>query len=191
MMESTNDQREVSSDVCEIFEFPGADKITKAAPKKKRVSKFQKIGKFKKTKKSDKRVGTDVDMIVDYLKCESEVLNSMNKRIFKKSTIQNIEKILALLRQDKIGSIIENHYQTVKTMFWGLVFGAIPVCEIQRQNITELQRTLVDRILDLPAKKGQLVLREEEGELSSFLNIIKRSLKFIIKMFYFQFTKTT
>ena len=181
MMESTNDK----ASVCES---ENSDVDKKLTCTRKRINKLKNVKKHKKTKKSDK---CDLDLAIDYLKCENQVLASMNKRIFKKSTIKNIEKILGLLRQNEIGGIIDNYYQTVKTMFWGLVFGAIPVCEIQRQSITELQRRLVDRILDLPAKKGQLVLHEEEGELFGFLNIIKRSLKFIIKMFYYQLIKPT
>ena len=145
--------------------------------KKKKVN-FKKMGKFRKTAEK-----CEMDLVTDYLKCENQVVKSLNKRIFKKATINNIEKILLLLKQNEIGEIIDKYYQTVKTVFWGLVFGAIPICEIQRQSITDLQRRLVDQILNLPAKKGQLVLREEVGEFSSFLNSVKKSLKFIIKMF--------
>ena len=170
-MDSTNKSAEASP--CEMQ----SDELVKKKSKKK-ITNLKKMDKYRKTTEK-----CDTDLVIDYLKCENQVVKSLNKKIFKKATINNIEKILVLLRQNEIGGIIDKYYQTVKTLFWGLVFGAIPVCEIQRQSITELQRRMVDRILNLPAKKGQLVLHEEVSEFTSFLNLIKKSLKFIIKMF--------
>ena len=116
------------------------------------------------------------------LETEDKLLNSVNKTIFKKSTIKKFQHILALLNQNKIDEIIEKH-QTLKILCRGLVCGVIPVCEVQRRKVSDVQRRLVDNILDLPSKESKMLLQSKKNDLLKLLRIVDKSLKFIVKTF--------
>ncbi len=134
-----------------------------------------------KVKRSKKKLKSAINQIHD-LETEDKLLNSVNKRIFKKSTIKKFQHILALLNQNKIDEIIEKH-QTLKILCRGLVCGVIPVCEVQRRKVSDVQRRLVDNILDLPSKESKMLLQSKKNDLLKLLRIVDKSLKFIVKSF--------
>ena len=73
--------------------------------------------------------------------------------------------------------IVNNHLDSLKTLFLSLSHGVLPVCQPQRERITESQRELVEQLQTSTRNTAKRLMRSKRAEMVDLFTIIKDSLK--------------
>ena len=73
-------------------------------------------------------------------------LKPLSDAIFNCVTMEEIFKIKSLLKQHDIDQIIEDHLETIQKLFLSLSYGVIPICQPQRDIISQFQKELIEQI---------------------------------------------
>jgi len=101
----------------------------------------------------------------------------LSEAIFNCITIEEIYKIKSLLKQHKIEELIENHLDTLQKLFLSLSHGVIPLCQPQRDVISDFQRSLIEKIeTSTPVEAKELIL-QNIMEIINLFSIIDQSLQ--------------
>ena len=81
-----------------------------------------------------------IDVIIKHKKWEDE------EAIFNCTTLGEIFEIENLIKSQRINELQDRHYKTLKNICLSLSYGILPICQPQRNTITESQRKLVEKI---------------------------------------------
>ena len=68
----------------------------------------------------------------------------LSDAIFNCITIEEIFKIKKLVRNRDFDELIKNHLDTLQKLFLSLSYGVIPICQPQREVLTENQKKLIE-----------------------------------------------
>ena len=101
----------------------------------------------------------------------------LSDAIFNCITIEEIFKIKKLVRNRDFDELIKNHLDTLQKLFLSLSYGVIPICQPQREVLTENQKKLIEKIeTSAPSKAKQLIM-QNRSEIVTIFDIIDQSLE--------------
>ena len=127
-----------------------------------------------------------IDMLNKHLRSEQEdedYLTPLAHAIFNCTTIEEIFEIKNLIESYRVNELTNKHYKTLQNMFLSLSYGVLPICQPQRDTITDSQRELVGKIQNSSFNTAKEVLKENREEIANLFSIIEDSLNLAINSF--------
>ena len=121
-----------------------------------------------------------IEMLNKLLQKEQEdedYLTPLARAIFNCTTMEEIFEIKHLIETYKVNELTQKHYNTLQNMFLSLAYGVLPICQPQRDTITDSQRTLVGKIQNSSFNTVKGILNENRKEIANLFTIIEDSLK--------------
>ena len=106
-----------------------------------------------------------------------EDLSSLSKAIFNCTTMEEIFQIQKLVNNHQLDDVIKNHLPTLQNLFLSLSYGILPICQPQRQQVTDEQRKVVERIQTASSQTAKKILQENRADITNLFTIIKNSIK--------------
>ena len=107
---------------------------------------------------------------------EEESIAPLAQAIFNCTTIGEIFEIENLIKSQRINELQDRHYKTLKNMFLSLNYGILPICQPQRNTITDSQRKLVEKIQGSSKSTAKKVCLKNREEIANLFSIIEDSL---------------
>ena len=123
-----------------------------------------------------------IKRLTDHIKSleeDDESLNSLTDAIFNCTTIEEIFEIQRLIKNHQIDIVIQRHLKTLQNLFLSLSFGILPICQPQREKITDGQRKFVEKVQTVSQNRAKGLLKEHRPELTNLFMIIEDSLKLV------------
>ena len=108
---------------------------------------------------------------------DDEDLSSLSKVIFNCTTMEEIFEIQNLINNYQLDRVIKNHLPTLQNMFLSLSYGILPICQPQRDQVTDDQRELVNRIQTASPQTARRLLQQNRADIVNLFTIIKKSIK--------------
>ena len=104
-------------------------------------------------------------------------LSSLSKAIFNWDSMEEILKIQHLVSDHQLDSVIQNYLPILQNLFLGLSHGIIPLCQPQREQVTDDQRRVVEKIQTASTRTAKKIARENRAEIINLFSIVKYSIK--------------
>ena len=120
-----------------------------------------------------------IDFIIKHKKWEDEEEESITplaKAIFNCTTIAEIFEIENLIKSQRINELQDRHYKSLQNIFLSLSYGILPICQPQRNTITESQRKLVEKIQGTSKSSAKKLVLENREKIANLFTIIEDSL---------------
>ena len=102
---------------------------------------------------------------------------TLSDAIFNCTSMSEIFKIQRLITNHQFDEIIENHLRTLQNLFLSLSYGVLPICQPQRDQVTNDQRRLVEKVQTASKTTAKKLLRDNRADVVNLFTIIKDSLK--------------
>ena len=136
--------------------------------------------KDKKWKEMEKDFEERIDSLSNLLDSKQEdeaYLTPLAQAIFNCTTMEEIFEIKNLIENYKVNELTLNHFKTLQNMFLSLSYGVLPICQPQRDNITDSQRELVGKIRNSSFITAKQLLKENREKIANLFSIVGDSLK--------------
>ena len=120
-----------------------------------------------------------IDMLNNHLQSEQEdeeYLTPLAHAIFNCTSMEEIFEIKNLIESYRVNELTNKHYKTLQNMFLSLSYGILPICQPQRDTITDSQRELVGKIQNSSLNITKRLLKENREEVANLFSIIEDSL---------------
>ena len=114
---------------------------------------------------------------------EQADMKPLEDAIFNEPTISEIIKIEKLVGSYRFDEIMSEHLDTLQKLFMAVSYGVIPVTRPQREEISDVQRKLVEDIHISDVDDVENIIKENLQEIVNLFVIIEDSLKLIRKSF--------
>ena len=101
----------------------------------------------------------------------------LSDAIFNCITIEEIFKIRKLVRNREFDVLVKNHLDTLQKLFLSLTYGVIPICQPQRDVLTENQKKLIEKIEISTPSKAKNVIIQNRSEIVNIFDVIDQSLE--------------
>lgn len=108
---------------------------------------------------------------------DDENLSSLTKAIFNCTSIEEILEIQRLIKNHQLAYVVQNHWETLQNIFLSLSYGILPICQPQRDKVTEAQRRVVEMIQTSSKARAKNLLKSNQNEIINLFTIINDSLK--------------
>ena len=108
---------------------------------------------------------------------DDEDLSSLSKAIFNCTTMEEIFEIQKLVNNHQLDEVVKNHLPTLQNLFLSLSYGILPICQPQRDQVTDDQRQLVEKIQTASPQTVKRILKEKRADIINLFTIIKKSIK--------------
>ena len=121
-----------------------------------------------------------IKLLNDQLQAEKEDdedMSSLTKAIFNCNTMEEIFKIQKLVNNHQIDELVQNHLPTLQNLFLSLSYGILPICQPQREQVTNEQRRIVNHLQTASRQSAKTILRDKRAEVINLFTIIKDSIK--------------
>ena len=137
---------------------------------------------------SHRRIVTEMEThYQNQIKIFSEKIKSMEEddatfkplsdAIFNCITIEEIFKIKKLVRNREFEELIEKHLDTLQKLFLSLSYGVIPICQPQRDIISDSQKKLIAKIETSTPSKAKSLIMQNRSDIVNIFEIIDQSLE--------------
>ena len=120
-----------------------------------------------------------IDMLNRHLQSEQEddeYLTPLAHAIFNCTSMEEIFEIKNLIESYRVNELTNKHYKTLQNMFLSLSYGILPICQPQRDTITDSQRELVGKIQNSSLNITKKLLKDNREEVANLFSIIEDSL---------------
>ena len=120
-----------------------------------------------------------IDMLNNHLQSEQEdeeYLTPLAHAIFNCTSMEEIFEIKNLIESYRVNELTNKHYKTLQNMFLSLSYGILPICQPQRDTITDSQRELVGKIQNSSLNITKKLLKDNREEVANLFSIIEDSL---------------
>ena len=114
---------------------------------------------------------------------EQADMKPLEDAIFNEPTISEIIKIEKLVGTYRFDEIMSEHLDTLQKLFMAVSYGVIPVTRPQREEVSDVQRKLVEDIHISDVDDVENIIKENLQEIVNLFVIIEDSLKLIRKSF--------
>ena len=108
---------------------------------------------------------------------DDENLSGLTKAIFNCTTMEEIFEIQRLVKNHRIDLVVQNHLKTLQNLFLSLSYGVLPICQPQRDRVTNSQRRLVEQIQTASRPTARRLMNENRNDVVNLFTIINDSLK--------------
>ena len=106
-----------------------------------------------------------------------ESFKPLSDAIFNCVTIEEIFKIKKLIRNREFDELVSSHLDTLQKMFLSLSYGVIPICQPQRDIMTESQKKLIQKIETASPSKAKNLIMRNRSDIINIFDVIDQSLE--------------
>ena len=110
---------------------------------------------------------------------DKEILSTLTKAINNAATMKQVNEIQRLMEEGQINEILKKHFITFKNVLQSLTYGIIPLCQSQRDQVTNSQRNLVQQLQFSTKPTAVKLLKGRHSEIIKLFLIVKDSIKLI------------
>ena len=110
---------------------------------------------------------------------DKEILSTLTKAINNAATMKQVYEIQRLMEEGQINEILKKHFITFKNVLQSLTYGIIPLCQSQRDQVTNSQRNLVQQLQFSTKPTAVKLLKGRHSEIIKLFLIVKDSIKLI------------
>ena len=103
--------------------------------------------------------------------------SSLSKIFYSCTTMEEIFEIKKLIENHQIDSLLRRHVKTLQKLLISLSMGILPICQPQRERLTDHQTELITKIQSGNPSSVKKLITENRSELVSLFEIIKDSIK--------------
>ena len=147
----------------------------------------QRIKEDGKTKALLKKMKAKVKL---YAKTMRDIINSdaagnksLNEAIYNEPTIAEMIKVERLVGKYRFDELVAEHIDALQKLLMGLSYGAIPLTQPQREEITDSQRKLVRELEEASPEEAGIIIKKNVQEIANLFTIIEDSLKLVRNSF--------
>ena len=115
--------------------------------------------------------------LIKSLQEDAEDIDDLTNAIFNCTSMQEIFEILNLIKNHQYDQLVQRHLKTLQNLFLSLSFGILPICQPQRDKITDGQKNLVEKIQSTSPNRAKSLLKEHRNDITKLFTIIEDSLK--------------
>ena len=124
----------------------------------------------------NKKLGLLHDQIKS-LQEDDENSSSLTKAIFNCTSMEEIYDIQKLIKNHQLDVVVQRHLPTLQNLFLSLSYGILPICQPQREKVSNEQRKLVEKIQTASRQMAKKLLKENRAQVVNLFTIIDDSLK--------------
>ena len=106
-----------------------------------------------------------------------ESFKPLSDAIFNCVTIEEIFKIKKLIRNREFDELVSSHLDTLQKNFLSLSYGVIPICQPQRDIMTESQKKLIQKIETASPSKAKNLIMRNRSDIINIFDVIDQSLE--------------
>lgn len=110
---------------------------------------------------------------------DEEIISELSKIIFKYNTMSEIFEIQRLMESSRVNEAIQKYFPTFKNLLLSLIYGIIPLCQPQRDQVTDNQRDLVEKLQYATKQTAKKLLKNRHSEIIKLFTIVKDSIKLV------------
>ena len=110
---------------------------------------------------------------------DKEILSTLTKAINNTAAMSQVYEIQRLMEEGQINEILKKHFITFKNVLQSLTYGIIPLCQSQRDQVTNSQRNLVRKLQFSTKQTAAKLLKGRHSEIIKLFLIVKDSIKLI------------
>ena len=114
---------------------------------------------------------------IQSLKDDDDEMSTLTKAIFNCTTIEEIFKIQKLVKNHQFEELVQNHLPTLQNLLLSLSYGILPICQPQRDRVTDDQRDVVEKLQVATRQNAKTILEKKQFEMVNLFAIIKDSIK--------------
>ncbi len=103
--------------------------------------------------------------------------NSLTKTIFNSSNMEEISEIQRLVKNHQVDVVVQYHLPTLQKLFLSLSYGIIPTCRPQKDQVSNEQRQLVEKIQTASSQTARKLIKEKHSQVIHLFTIIDDSIK--------------
>ena len=121
-----------------------------------------------------------IKKLTDHIKSlqdDDETVNSLTNAIFNCTTMEEIFEIQNLIENHQIDIVVQKHLKTIQNLLLSLSFGILPICQPQRDKVTEKQKNLVEKIQSTSGHTAKRLIKSNRDDITNLFSIIDDSLK--------------
>ena len=125
-----------------------------------------------------------------YAKTMRDMINSdaagnkpLNEAIYNEPTIAEMIKVERLVGKYRFDELVAEHIDALQKLLTGLSYGAIPLTQPQREEITDSQRKLVRELEEASPEEAGIIIKQNVQEIANLFTIIEDSLKLVRNSF--------
>ena len=85
-----------------------------------------------------------------------------------------------MVRNREFEQLIEKHLDTLQKLFLSLSYGVIPICQPQRDVLSDSQKKLIQKIETSSPSKAKTLIIQNRSEIINIFHIIEQSLELAI-----------
>ena len=108
---------------------------------------------------------------------DKEILTTLIKAINNSATMNQVYEIQRLMEEGQINDILKKHFITFKKVLQSLTYGIIPLCQSQRDQVTNSQRNLVQKLQFATKPTAVKLLKGRHSEIIKLFLIVKDSIQ--------------
>jgi len=123
------------------------------------------------------RIKTLNDHIKSLQEDSSADMNPLIKAIYNCTTMEEIFTIQKLVENHQLDEVVDKHLPTLQNLLFSLSYGILPICQPQRDKVSDEQRKLVDNIQNSSNNGAKKLIRNNKREIVNLFSIIKDSIK--------------
>ena len=168
------------SDLEDLLDGKRDDEIQDLNKRHDRVVNDMKIAHKEEMDDNEKECRRKLKLLDDQIKAmqkDDEDLSSLSKAIFNCTTMEEIFEIQRLVNNHQLDVVIQKHLPTLQNLFLSLSYGVLPICQPQREKVTDDQRKVVERIQNASAHTAKKIIKENRSDITNLFTIIKNSIK--------------
>ena len=120
-----------------------------------------------------------LDILKDKIKSmeNNDDFKPLTEAIFNCITIEEIFEIKKLVRNREFEDLVDNHLDTLQKLFLSLSYGVIPICQPQRDVISETQSKLIANIETSSPSKAKTLIMQNRSDIIDIFNTIEQSIE--------------
>lgn len=156
------------------------DKIKNLEEKHNEFIKKMKMKYENEYKQLETECEEKIKMLQNHIKSleeDDETVNLLSKAVFNCTSMKEIFEIHRLIKNHQLDLVVQRHFKTLQNIFLSLSFGILPICQPQREQISDDQRKLVENIQSVSQNRARDILMEHRQDLTNLFTIIEDSLK--------------
>ena len=168
------------SDLEDFLKGKHADEIQDLNRRHEKIVNDMKIAHKKDLEENERECQKKLQLLNDQIKAmqkDDEDLSSLSKAIFNCTTMEEIFEIQKLVENHQLDRVVQNHLPTLQNLFLSLSYGILPICQPQRDKVTDDQRQVVERIQTASTQTAKKILQENRADIINLFTVIKDSIK--------------
>ena len=91
--------------------------------------------------------------------------------------MEEIFELQNLIKNHQIDILFQRHLKTLQNILLSLSFCILPICQPQREKVTDKQRNLVEKIQSSSGNTAKRLIKSNREDVTNLFSIINDSLK--------------